>query len=117
MKIGQTVVKALQTYNHKKWELNDDSILIVDAGKYYITFGEDAIKVGKIMGIIPVNLDDDFIALPFRDINYFFPKIIRAGNKIELTNIIEQHGKRFADSISQLSSDGFILGSIPRCQQ
>jgi DNA mismatch repair protein MutS len=72
-----------------------DAILLFRVGDFYETFGEDAIKASKILGIVltkRANGTATFIELagfPHHSIDSYLPKLVRAGYRVAICDQLE----------------------------
>ncbi len=72
-----------------------DAILLFRVGDFYETFGEDAIKAAKILGIVQTkraNGSASFIELagfPYHSLDTYLPKLVRAGYRVAICDQLE----------------------------
>ena len=72
-----------------------DAILLFRVGDFYETFGEDAIKASKILGITltkRANGQATFIELagfPHHSVDTYLPKLVRAGYRVAICDQLE----------------------------
>ena len=72
-----------------------DAILLFRVGDFYETFGEDAIKASKILGIVltkRANGSGTFIELagfPHHSLDSYLPKLVRAGYRVAICDQLE----------------------------
>ena len=72
-----------------------DAILLFRVGDFYETFGQDAIKVSGILGIVltrRANGSAQFIELagfPHHALDTYLPKLVRAGNRVAICDQLE----------------------------
>ena len=72
-----------------------DAILLFRVGDFYETFGEDAIKAAKILGIVLTKRKNGaaaFIELagfPHHSIDVYLPKLVRAGFRVAICDQLE----------------------------
>jgi len=98
---GQAVKKAevvetplMKQYNTIKAR-HPDALLLFRVGDFYETFGEDAIKAAKILGIVltkRANGSAAFIELagfPYHSLDTYLPKLVRAGQRVAICDQLE----------------------------
>ena len=72
-----------------------DALLLFRVGDFYETFGEDAIKTSKILGIVltrRANGSATFIELagfPYHALDTYLPKLVRAGQRVAICDQLE----------------------------
>lgn len=72
-----------------------DAILLFRVGDFYETFGEDAVKASKILGIVltkRANGSGTFIELagfPHHSLDSYLPKLVRAGYRVAICDQLE----------------------------
>jgi DNA mismatch repair protein MutS len=71
-----------------------DAILLFRVGDFYETFGEDAIRASKILGIVLTKRrnGDDFLELagfPHHSLDNYLPKLVRAGERVAICDQLE----------------------------
>lgn len=72
-----------------------DALLLFRVGDFYETFGEDAIKTSKILGIVltrRANGSATFIELagfPHHALDTYLPKLVRAGHRVAICDQLE----------------------------
>ena len=84
----------MKQYNQIKHKY-PDAMLLFRVGDFYETFGEDAVKASKILGIILTkrkNGTASEIALagfPHHSIDTYLPKLVRAGQRVAICDQLE----------------------------
>jgi DNA mismatch repair protein MutS len=84
----------MQQYNTIKAKY-PDAMLLFRVGDFYETFGEDAIKASKILGIVlarRANGSATFIELagfPHHSLDTYLPKLVRAGQRVAICDQLE----------------------------
>jgi len=84
----------MQQYNSIKAKY-PDAMLLFRVGDFYETFGEDAIKASKILGIVltrRANGSATFIELagfPHHSLDTYLPKLVRAGQRVAICDQLE----------------------------
>src|SRR5512145_1684239 len=72
-----------------------DALLLFRVGDFYETFGEDAIKTSKILGIVltrRANGSASFVELagfPYHALDTYLPKLVRAGQRVAICEQLE----------------------------
>src|SRR5512145_357763 len=72
-----------------------DALLLFRVGDFYETFGEDAIKTSKILGIVltrRANGSASFVELagfPYHALDTYLPKLVRAGKRVAICDQLE----------------------------
>lgn len=72
-----------------------DAILLYRVGDFYETFGEDAIKTSKALGIVLTrkaaggNSFTELAGVPFHAIENYLPKLVQAGYKVAVCDQLE----------------------------
>jgi len=70
------------------------AILLFRVGDFYETFGEDAVKASKILGITLTrrnngNADDHLAGFPHHSLDTYLPKLVRAGQRVAICDQLE----------------------------
>ena len=70
------------------------AILLFRVGDFYETFGEDAVKASKILGIVLTrrnngNADDQLAGFPHHSLDTYLPKLVRAGQRVAICDQLE----------------------------
>ena len=72
-----------------------DSLLLFRVGDFYETFGEDAVKTSKILGIILTKKgagslsEIELAGFPYHSIDNYLPKLIKAGCRVAICEQLE----------------------------
>lgn len=72
-----------------------DSILLYRVGDFYETFGEDAVKASKVLGIVLTRRASgsgtytELAGVPYHAIDAYLPKLVRAGYKVAVCDQLE----------------------------
>lgn len=91
---GVVETPLMKQYNSIKAKY-PDAILLFRVGDFYETFGEDAIKVSGIVGIVltrRANGSAAYIELagfPHHSLDTYLPKLVRAGNRVAICDQLE----------------------------
>nr|WP_299000678.1 DNA mismatch repair protein MutS [uncultured Allomuricauda sp.] len=83
----------MQQYNAIKIK-HPDAILLFRVGDFYETFGEDAIKAAKILGIILTHRNNggdktELAGFPHHSLNTYLPKLVKAGQRVAICDQLE----------------------------
>ena len=75
-----------------------DAILLFRVGDFYETFGEDAIQVANILGIVLTRRnnggsDIELAGFPHHSLDVYLPKLIRAGFRVAICEQLEKPSK------------------------
>lgn len=72
-----------------------DALLLFRVGDFYETFGEDAIKASKVLGIVLTKRHNgaaneiELAGFPHHSINTYLPKLVRAGYRVAICDQLE----------------------------
>ena len=71
-----------------------DALLLFRVGDFYETFGDDAIKASKILGIILTHRNNgsektELAGFPHHSINTYLPKLVKAGQRVAICDQLE----------------------------
>ncbi|MCL6268206.1 DNA mismatch repair protein MutS [Flagellimonas myxillae] len=83
----------MQQYNTIKTK-HPDALLLFRVGDFYETFGEDAIKASKILGIILTHRNNggdktELAGFPHHSLNTYLPKLVKAGQRVAICDQLE----------------------------
>ena len=83
----------MQQYNNIKRKY-PDALLLFRVGDFYETFGEDAIKTSKILGIILTHKNNggekiELAGFPHHSVNTYLPKLVKAGQRVAICDQLE----------------------------
>ncbi|MFS4466986.1 DNA mismatch repair protein MutS [Maribacter sp. 2210JD10-5] len=83
----------MQQYNTIKIKY-PDAMLLFRVGDFYETFGEDAVKASKILGIILTHRNNggdrtELAGFPHHSLNTYLPKLVRAGQRVAICDQLE----------------------------
>jgi len=76
-----------------------DAILLFRVGDFYETFGEDAIKASKVLGIILTKRHNgsaseiELAGFPHHSLDTYLPKLVRAGYRVAICDQLEKPSK------------------------
>lgn len=70
------------------------AILLFRVGDFYETFGQDAVKASKILGIVLTrrnngNADSELAGFPHHSLDTYLPKLVRAGERVAICDQLE----------------------------
>ncbi|MFS4416559.1 DNA mismatch repair protein MutS [Maribacter sp. 2307ULW6-5] len=71
-----------------------DALLLFRVGDFYETFGEDAVKAAKILGIIQTHRNNggdrtELAGFPHHSLNTYLPKLVKAGQRVAICDQLE----------------------------
>ncbi len=83
----------MQQYNTIKTKY-PDALLLFRVGDFYETFGEDAVKSSKILGIILTHRNNggdrtELAGFPHHSLNTYLPKLVKAGQRVAICDQLE----------------------------
>ncbi len=83
----------MQQYNTIKTKY-PDALLLFRVGDFYETFGKDAIKASKILGIILTHRNNggeqtELAGFPHHSLNTYLPKLVKAGQRVAICDQLE----------------------------
>lgn len=83
----------MQQYNAIKAKY-PDALLLFRVGDFYETFGEDAVKAAKILGIIQTHRNNggepmELAGFPHHSLNTYLPKLVKAGQRVAICDQLE----------------------------
>lgn len=87
------VTPLMKQYNTIKTKY-PDALLLFRVGDFYETFGEDAVKASKILGIILTNRNNggertELAGFPHHSLNTYLPKLVKAGLRVAICDQLE----------------------------
>lgn len=87
------VTPLMKQYNTIKTKY-PDALLLFRVGDFYETFGEDAVKASKILGIICTHRNNggertELAGFPHHSINTYLPKLVKAGQRVAICDQLE----------------------------
>ncbi len=87
------VTPLMQQYNTIKAKY-PDALLLFRVGDFYETFGEDAIKASKILGITLTHRNNggektELAGFPHHSVNTYLPKLVKAGQRVAICDQLE----------------------------
>lgn len=84
----------MKQYNQIKAKY-PDALLLFRVGDFYETFGEDAVKAAKILGIIQTKRgagstsETELAGFPHHSLNTYLPKLVKAGCRVAICDQLE----------------------------
>jgi DNA mismatch repair protein MutS len=94
VKKTKKVTPLMKQYNAIKAKY-PDAMLLFRVGDFYETFGKDAIKASKILGIILTKrgagseTETELAGFPHHSINTYLPKLVKAGQRVAICDQLE----------------------------
>jgi len=120
----------MQQYNGIKAKY-PDALLLFRVGDFYETFGQDAIRASKVLGIVLTKrsngaaADMELAGFPYHSLETYLPKLVRAGMRVAICDQLEDPkttkkivkrgvtelvspGVTFSDKILEHKSNNFL---------
>ncbi|UOB19471.1 DNA mismatch repair protein MutS [Abyssalbus ytuae] len=71
-----------------------DALLLFRVGDFYETFGEDAVRAAKILGIVLTHRNNggdktELAGFPHHSLNTYLPKLVKAGERVAICDQLE----------------------------
>ncbi len=90
---NKKVTPLMQQYNTIKNKY-PDAMLLFRVGDFYETFGNDAIKASKILGIVLTHRNNggekvELAGFPHHSLNTYLPKLVKAGQRVAICDQLE----------------------------
>ncbi|MEM7483817.1 MAG: DNA mismatch repair protein MutS [Bacteroidota bacterium] len=106
----------MRQYNAIKTK-HPDALLLFRVGDFYETFGDDAIKASKILGIILTHRNNggdktELAGFPHHSLNTYLPKLVKAGQRVAICDQLEdpKHTKTIVKrGVTELVTPGVAL--------
>ena len=75
-----------------------DAILLFRVGDFYETFGEDAVKAARVLGIVLTNRNNggskiELAGFPYHSLDTYLPRLVRAGYRVAICEQLEKPSK------------------------
>lgn len=89
-----TETPLMKQYNQIKLKY-PDAILLFRVGDFYETFGEDAVRVSKILGIVLTKRhngaasETELAGFPHHSLENYLPRLVRAGHRVAVCDQLE----------------------------
>jgi DNA mismatch repair protein MutS len=93
-KTGDKETPLMKQYNSIKVKY-PDAILLFRVGDFYETFGEDAVKASKVLGIVLTKRANgsashiELAGFPHHSLDSYLPKLVRAGYRVAICDQLE----------------------------
>lgn len=92
-KQAKKVTPLMQQYNAIKQKY-PDALLLFRVGDFYETFGEDAVKAARILGIVQTHRNNggdmtELAGFPHHSLNTYLPKLVKAGERVAICDQLE----------------------------
>lgn len=83
----------MKQYNQIKHKY-PDALLLFRVGDFYETFGEDAVKASRILGIVLTHRNNggdrtELAGFPHHSLNTYLPKLVKAGERVAICDQLE----------------------------
>ena len=99
-KLAKTVNKPnkitpLMTQYHQIKAKHPDAILLFRVGDFYETFGEDAVKTSKALGIVLTSRNNggsdlELAGFPYHALDLYLPKLVKSGYRVAICEQLEK---------------------------
>ena len=94
-----------------------DTLLLFRVGDFYETFGKDAIKASKVLGIILTARNNggskiELAGFPHHSVGNYLPKLVKAGHRVAVCDQLEApvKGKKIVKrGVVELVTPGVVL--------
>ncbi|NQY06212.1 MAG: DNA mismatch repair protein MutS, partial [Flavobacteriaceae bacterium] len=94
-----------------------DAMLLFRVGDFYETFGQDAVKCARILGIVLTNRNNggektELAGFPHHSLNTYLPKLVKAGMRVAICDQLEdpkQTKKIVKRGVTELVTPGVAL--------
>lgn len=91
------VTPLMKQYMGVKQE-HPDALLLFRVGDFYETFGEDAITVSKVLGIVLTARNNggskiELAGFPYHSVDVYLPKLVKAGFRVAVCEQLEKPSK------------------------
>ena len=75
-----------------------DAILLFRVGDFYETFGEDAVKAARVLGIVLTNRNNggskiELAGFPYHSLDLYLPRLVRSGFRVAICEQLEKPSK------------------------
>ncbi|MCE3226868.1 MAG: mutS [Bacteroidetes bacterium] len=93
-KVAEKETPLMKQYNSIKAKY-PDAILLFRVGDFYETFGEDAVKASKVLGIVLTKRANgsashiELAGFPHHSLDSYLPKLVRAGYRVAICDQLE----------------------------
>jgi len=96
-KSEDSVTPLMKQYNDIKSKY-PDALLLFRVGDFYETFGEDAIKISAILGIILTSRNNggsnvELAGFPHHSLDIYLPRLVREGYRVAICDQLEKPSK------------------------
>ncbi|WP_224488768.1 DNA mismatch repair protein MutS [Robertkochia flava] len=92
-KSGKKETPLMKQYNSIKAKY-PDALLLFRVGDFYETFGEDAVRAAKILGIVLTQRNNggdrtELAGFPHHSLHTYLPKLVKAGERVAICDQLE----------------------------
>ncbi|MBL7810079.1 MAG: DNA mismatch repair protein MutS [Saprospiraceae bacterium] len=109
---GGTTTPLMQQYIQVKTKY-PDAVLLFRVGDFYETFGEDAVKASRALGITLTSRnnggsDIELAGFPYHSLDLYLPRLVRAGFRVAICEQMEKPvpGKVVRRSVTEVVTPG-----------
>lgn len=94
-----------------------DAILLFRVGDFYETFGEDAVKASRVLGIVLTSRnnggsDIELAGFPYHSMDIYLPKLVKAGYRVAICEQLEKpspHKKIVKRGVTEVVTPGIAI--------
>ncbi|MDH3648274.1 MAG: DNA mismatch repair protein MutS, partial [Saprospiraceae bacterium] len=94
-----------------------DTILLFRVGDFYETFGVDAVKVSKILGIVLTSRNNggsniELAGFPYHSLDLYLPRLVKAGFRVAICEQLEKPSKEkkiVKRGVTEIVTPGVVL--------
>ena len=113
----------LMTQYHQVKAKYPDAVLLFRVGDFYETFGEDAIKAARALGITLTSrnnggVDVELAGFPYHSMDLYLPRLVRAGYRVAICEQMEKPvpGKVVRRAVTEVVTPGVTTDVDPTTQ-
>ena len=115
-KQGKKITPLMQQYNKVKGKY-PDAILLFRVGDFYETFGEDAVKTSRVLGIVLTSRnnggsDIELAGFPHHSLELYLPRLVKAGFRVAICEQLEPPSKTkkiVKRGVTEMITPGLVL--------
>ncbi len=113
---GDGTTPLMRQYNDIKSKY-PDALLLFRVGDFYETFGEDAVKVASILGIVLTSRnnggnDVELAGFPYHSLDIYLPRLVKEGYRVAICDQLEKPSKEkkiVARGVTNVITPGLTL--------
>jgi len=79
-----------------------DVLVLLRCGNFYLSYGQDAIDASAILQLVYSRATDgtEIAGFPYHALDTYLPKLVAAGRKIALCDMVEETQQRYMELVS-----------------